>query len=87
MNWTPVPDKQKNITPDEVESGPYPKPEKSVLVTVEISSAIEAKDGKREVIMSSLNPQVWNDNYQWLQADGPAKVIAWTNPPKPYEQD
>lgn len=85
MSWTKVPDKQKDITPEEVESGPYPKPEESVLVTVEISSAIKSEDGKREVLMSSLNPQVWSENYQWLQADGPAKVIAWKNLPNPYE--
>jgi hypothetical protein len=83
--WIEVPDKQKNITPEEVESSPYPKPEKSVLVTVEISSAVRSKDGKRKVLVSSLNPQVWNENYQWLQASGPAKVIAWKNLPDPYE--
>lgn len=83
--WTEVPDKQKDITPEEVESGPYPEPEKSVLVTVEVSSAVRAKDGEREVLMSSLNPQVWSVNYEWLQANGPAKVIAWKNLPNPYE--
>jgi hypothetical protein len=85
MGWTEVPDKQKNITPEDLESSPYPKPEKSVLVTVEMSSAVRSKDGKRKVLVSSLNPQVWNENYQWLQANGPAKVIAWKNLPDPYE--
>jgi len=85
MSWTTVPDKQKDITPEEVENGPYPKPDENVLVTVEVSSAIKSKDGGREVLMSSLSPQVWNNNYQWLQADGPATVIAWKNLPQPYE--
>ena len=86
MDWTPVP-KQKDITPEELESGPYPTPEKNVLVTVEISSAIESKDGKREVLVSSLNPDVFTNTYSWLQSDGPAKVIAWKPMPEPYTND
>jgi len=85
MSWTTVPDKQKDITPEEVKNGPYPEPDENVLVTVEINSAIKAEDGERKVLQSSLLPQVWNDNYEWLQSDGSATVIAWKELPDPYE--
>lgn len=81
MSWTTVPDKQKGITPEEARNGPYPEPDTNVLVTVE-SDFI---DGGRKVIVSSLVPQVWDDNYEWIQADGPATVIAWKTLPEPYE--
>lgn len=80
MDWTTVPDKQKDITREEIEQGPYPKPDENVLVTVES----DFSPGGREVLMSSLIGQVWNDNYKWIQADGPAQVIAWKPTPQPY---
>lgn len=81
-DWTQVPDKQKDITPEEVENGPYPEPDTNVLVTVKS----DFSDDGREVLMSSLLPQVWNDNYEWLQADGPAVVVAWKELPEPYTE-
>lgn len=81
-DWTPVPDKQKDITPEEVENGDYPEPDTNVLVT-----AWDTINEERVVLMSSLLPQVWNDNYKWLQSGGPAAVIAWKEMPEPYEQD
>lgn len=79
-DWTPVPEKQSDITPEEVENGPYPEPDMSVLVT-----AWDTIEEERLVLMSSLLPQVWNDKYKWLQSDGPAVVIAWKEMPNEYE--
>ena len=81
-DWTPVSDKQKDITPEEVENGDYPEPDTNVLVT-----AWDTINEERVVLMSSLLSQVWNDNYKWIQSDGPTVVIAWKPLPEPYKDE